>query len=312
MHKENKSTLMGYSALAVAFLSAGKEADAQIIYTDIDPDTIIAVDAAFYELDLNADGTPDFTLTKRFLASYNPTIYTTYGGVFAGSIQLNHIYGTAQGSNALLGEVSPYGFQYPFAMDLDDEICDGGAWLNGNYQSLAYSYGYKLIIGTGLYSYVQLSGDGNWFGGQTDKYLGLKLQDEGNTYYGWLRMDVAADNIAFAIKDYAFQSIADSCIRAGQLVDDTVVVESVADFPETFNVYSFGNTIAWQDRSGNWSNGTLMVYNINGQLVIEHMMSGAANGKLELPFIASGIYQLVYKNEDRIFTRKLFLEPSQQ
>lgn len=301
---------MGYSTLAVAFLAAGKEAEAQIIYTDIDPDSIIAVDAAIFELDLNADGTNDFTLTKRFLASYNPTIYTTYGGVFAGTIQLNHIYGTAQGSNALLGEVSPYGFQYPFAMDLDDDICDGGTWLNGNYQSLAYSYGYKLIIGSGIYSYVQLSGDGNWFGGQTDKYLGLKLVDEGNTYYGWLRMDVASDNIAFAVKDYAFQSVADSCIRAGQLVDDTIVQPFVSDLPESLNLYSFGQTIIWQDRSGTWSNGILQVYNMNGQLLLEHAMGGAGNGRVDLPFVAAGVYQLVYRQEDHIYTKKLFLEPS--
>ena len=42
------------------------------------------------------------------------------------------------------------------------------------------------------------------FGGQTHKYIGLKLVRNGIDYYGWLRIDVAADGSWIKLKDYAY------------------------------------------------------------------------------------------------------------
>jgi hypothetical protein len=254
---------------------------------------------------LNNDGTPDFQLKKRLLISYNPTIFTTYGSVKAGSIQLNHIYGTAMGTNAMLGEVSPYGFRYPFAMSLDEEICGSGDWMQGPYQSLVYSYGYKFFLGSGAYSYFQLNSDGYWFGGQTDKYLGLSLKVDGASFYGWLRLDVAPDNIAFTVKDYAFQSIADSCIRAGQLVDDTA--QAVTDLPAAWNIYSFANIIHIQTGSTVLNNSRLILVDLNGRIVYDKWLEQSSNFVIPLPELPNGLYQTLIVTDEAMYNKKIIL-----
>ena len=58
--------LLSYSAAAGALFALGQEADAQVIYTDVDPDsTVIAPEVqsqAIFEIDMNNDGTTDVTI----------------------------------------------------------------------------------------------------------------------------------------------------------------------------------------------------------------------------------------------------------
>ena len=45
-----------------------------------------------------------------------------------------------------LGDITTFGFQYPFALDSLAWLCEDGEWMEGGYQSLVYSYGYKLNL----------------------------------------------------------------------------------------------------------------------------------------------------------------------
>ncbi|MFI5173130.1 MAG: hypothetical protein ACHQFW_12115, partial [Chitinophagales bacterium] len=64
--KSYNKKLLGYSALATGFLLIKKEGDAQVVYTDPEPDIMMSVDhfgGPVYEeiyLDVNADGYDDF------------------------------------------------------------------------------------------------------------------------------------------------------------------------------------------------------------------------------------------------------------
>ena len=59
MNKTNKK-MLAYSAAAVAAIIAGRNASANIQYTDLDPD--VNISASGYALDLDGGGQTDFTL----------------------------------------------------------------------------------------------------------------------------------------------------------------------------------------------------------------------------------------------------------
>ena len=59
-----------------------------------------------------------------------------------------------------------------------------------------------------------------WFGNwtdTTDHYRGLKINSGGSRYYGWIRLDVSVSSYpSFTIKDYAYNSLRNQPLLAGQ------------------------------------------------------------------------------------------------
>lgn len=158
---------------------------AQIQYVDINPDTTI-VKGGSYTLDLNNDGLADFQLSvNNDTLFHSDEIRCLYDNCFVSHYVIEGCYMTA-------------------ALDLNDSVKNG-----------TFSYQFKPDFYTlyfGGLSYCMHSGS---FGGQTDKYIGLKLVRNGIDYYGWLRIDVAADGSWIKLKDYAY---AESGILAGQTI----------------------------------------------------------------------------------------------
>ncbi len=176
--------LKSYSALAVGVLALGGAASGQVVYTDIDPDFLADADGLSYELDLNNDGTIDFTINRS-------------AGTAGAAIRMS-----AGSGNEVLGAIS-YGVYFlPYALSEGDAINDAQTLWNGtmnnNHLTLAWgsTYGY-------------------WTDDLTDKYLGLRIVVDSDTFYGWARMDVTAGGTSFTIKDYAFESTAGEGILAG-------------------------------------------------------------------------------------------------
>src|SRR5437870_112855 len=70
--------LKSYSLFATAILAPGAATDAQVIYTDVDPDLYYQLFNGHYELDLNNDGVNDFTISGLTLGwgySYTNALY---------------------------------------------------------------------------------------------------------------------------------------------------------------------------------------------------------------------------------------------
>lgn len=180
--------LKAYSAMAASVLAADA-AQGQIMYADIEPDVTFDNFGDYYILDLNADGTAEFFL---YMAT------NSYPGVFM-----------------FISPIAPYGsvnastgssiYRYPFALEAGDMIIDGADWENSPYQTMASDH----YFFSGTY--------GNWFN-ITDGYLGLRINDGGNIYYGWARLDASADGMTFTLKDIAYNTIAGEGICAGDKV----------------------------------------------------------------------------------------------
>ncbi|MFN3939675.1 MAG: hypothetical protein ACK4IY_03745, partial [Chitinophagales bacterium] len=199
-----KEKLIAYSALAGTFYAT---ANGQILYTDIDPDILINVDGEAFDLDLNGDLVKDFRFRKVLLSTEVNSFATLSGNVFPAIMYINNIYASALGANAIAGELSPYSFNYPFALNEGDTICENLTWQGGNSQSLVYSFRYLMDLGGGGFSNYIVNNEGNWLGGKTDKFLGLQLKIGGDLLYGWVRLDITSGNDSLIIKDYAFNTL---------------------------------------------------------------------------------------------------------
>ena len=195
--------ILKYTGVASAVL-AGGAANGQIIWTDI-PDTTVDYNGGFYDIHLNhgTDSIVDFRILQ---------VVDSLSSSFAVTGVSVQTVGTA--GNQVLG--LDYGnYNYAFRLGLGDTIDNGEI--------------FKGVHGTRKIGYMGFEGAGNGYpnsqwvdtaNGITDGYLGVRFRADVNdtirTFYGWIRLDVAKDLRSFTIKDFAYNSIPDSGLTAGQ------------------------------------------------------------------------------------------------
>ena len=181
--------LISYTGVAAALVAANnKVAEAQIIYTDINPDyTHPDWTSGLYLLDINNDGIADFEFhTKGFNAAG-----------YYGSCDWASKYMEALGSNEIMNIGKP----------VDNGFLIGSQenW-NDNADLV------KLICSNSSsddYCFCHYSG--NWEDEWGSKFIGLRFVKDNMTFYGWIRLKL----IANFLEDYAFQSIPGEPIISG-------------------------------------------------------------------------------------------------
>jgi hypothetical protein len=181
--------LKSYALTAGALAGAANVADAQeVVYTDVDPDQQANTIGDSIYLDLNNDGTDDFLF---FANSF------TFA---SGSVQRVFVY--PLGNNAVNASLSGT-YAYPYVLPSGNAIDGNQEWLNIGYvQTMAWQTFTSSFSGE----------YGNWIN-ITDGYIGLRLDLNGQTHYGWARLDVSPG--LATLKDYAFESLACLGIEAG-------------------------------------------------------------------------------------------------
>lgn len=184
---------------------------AQIIYTDVNPDTSLTCSSSSctksYNLDLNNDSQVDFTL----IASYNTTNCTEPGTITTKIVSVNPQTGNAT--------------TYTLMMNANDLIDS----------NLVFSASPGILRRLFSGSCVHSPSSGSWTS-TSDRYLGLKLTVGTDTYYGWVRLNVVvATSASFTVKDYAYNSIPNQPILAGQTnptgIDDYSFSSSIHLYP---------------------------------------------------------------------------------
>jgi hypothetical protein len=242
MKKNLQSRLTRYTAAATAVVGAVTGANAQIVYTDVNPDeTYDAVEGngpAFGLLDLNNDQVLDFYVYSRDT--------TTANGLF--KLTMVAPYGAL--GNAVAGD-APSGLDLAFAMSSCTTIDAATAWIVPA-SSGALSMALNI---DGAFPYASY-----WANGVTDKYLGLKFFVAGNAHYGWARLDVTAEGDVFTIKDYAFNATPATGLLAGQMAGLTENVESTLHF-----VNQNDNTV--KIMLNGLTDGTITLVSASGQTV---------------------------------------------
>lgn len=162
--------------LLIAFAS-----QAQIVYTDVNPDSLVI---SAYELDLNNDGTPEFRIEK-----------TTDGGIdivqATGLSNQDSLIGYYAGFPAITG--------YPSALSSNEVIDSTSTFVDEG----VMGGDHELIME-----------DADWPDG-FNRYLGLKFNINGEVHYGWAKIKISTDYVAFTITEYAYHATAGEAINSG-------------------------------------------------------------------------------------------------
>ncbi|OMP30591.1 T9SS type A sorting domain-containing protein [Mangrovimonas sp. DI 80] len=132
------------------------------------------ITGTFYNLNTNNDNTNDFQIQMVF----------PWGNI---------VYLQTLNTNSFMGTENGYNWISTTPLDIGQAISSGQNWFQGNG---FIAGGYSTSIAT------------------PNKYVGLRFKLGSNTHYGWVRLDVNANNIT--IKDYAYNTTPGESINAGQ------------------------------------------------------------------------------------------------
>ena len=188
--------LSSYSLVSSAFFAIGKEADAQYVFSDVNPDIVIDANNPSVVLDLNGDLVNDFRFSQdannpdEFLVEgYDNAPRLTFGCFFYYVGAAYNYYATVYGSAP-----STY-------------------W---GYNTLGIFGKNTLACGDGNLKAADFSAD--------MKFLPVALEVGNDQHYGWFRLRV--DNVlnTLTIKEYAYNSAPDQTDYltgvAGSFVDE--------------------------------------------------------------------------------------------
>lgn len=276
--KENlQKRIAKYTAVAGAVVAA-TGANAQIVYTDVNPDYSHDADSlgafSIYPLDLNNDATVDFLIASRD---------TTIG---ANRIRTSLAVPYGAG-NAVAGE-TPSNYDYALALDINSMVDSTLNWIAAS-NTMAYN-----VDGANPYQE-------NW-NGVTDKYLGLKFVVGGNTHYGWSKLTVDAIADVITVKDYAYNSTPNE----GLLTGATEANLTEKDIENLVNFVNQANNTVNVIVNGNLTEGVVSVVSTTGQII----STVAINGKtfsVDMNGLSSGIYLVNVAFAEGSMTKKIIV-----
>ena len=192
------------------------QAQAQIIYTDAIPDATYTGTNDTCSLDLNNDGNIDFLIVQSTVNAPCP------GGpancAATNTRPRSWVKVTPQGTNAVVNAAS-------FASQLPawQAIAPALAWNTASDQVLL-TQGMPGCVPWGLVNpptwYCRPGGyTGSWLDSASvasPRFLGLRFESAGSTFYGWARLSIPGNGTRFTLKDYAYSSAPGSEIFAGE------------------------------------------------------------------------------------------------
>ncbi|WP_299455215.1 GEVED domain-containing protein [uncultured Microscilla sp.] len=86
--------------------------------------------------------------------------------------------------------------------------------------------------------------------GQT-AYVGIRFSANGNTHYGWLKLQVAANGQSYKLLEYAYNEAPGEPIKAGNIHDDGGVIAPLAAFSANLTTINAGQSVSFTDQSSN-------------------------------------------------------------
>lgn len=251
---------------------------AQIIYTDIDPDVNNS-----YQLDVDNNGTVDYS----FGAQYAPDGPSSNGGIHYSKIQCDYNY--------IFSVLNPERMRV-YAHGDTIQLEAGTDTIGGESFHMALFELFHKDHNSGL-----ISGHEDYVAPQSNKYLGLSFKRNGQWHFGWVKFSkiLIGDNLdRIVIKSYAYNT------QPGQpiVIDDpnfglpseTDPVLSVAP-PEIADSFSmFPNPLP----AGQHLNLTLPadvsrtdIISVNGTVLYTRANTAAAGQVIQHdPALASGLY----------------------
>ncbi len=247
MESKLKNKLLSYSKVAGGILASSQLANADIIYTNIDPDsTLSVIDSDTLLLDINNDGTDDFRIDGRL---YD----VTYLSVSSSTRRYAYVYGLNTNSISATGGE---GFYFPIAHEKNQVLGS----LNSNWNSqFSPTATFKMAQRNRRFSSsttFNINTNGQWVN-TTDKYLGLRFKVGVNVFYGWARLSIDSTVGTVVVKDYAYEStpgksiitgvVPAGSVSGGIIAEDINDLGNAGDIKVSFNKASDESLIARYD-----------------------------------------------------------------
>ncbi len=286
-----------YAFITTAMMLSAS-ANAQIVYTDINPDTSIIRTrlpqrghvSTEHNMDVNNDGILDlkFILTSSIITGFFPGQPTS----ITGSVSATPLNGSAilSGSSG-----------YPAKMNLNDSIN-----ANVNWSALTS----QVMISKTTSSTTTTIGNWNT---TTDGFLGLRVIAGSQTHYCWIRLSVEAytsgANAAILVsKDFAYNSIPNQPILAGETGSVTTGI-SENSFASSINLFPNPTknhlTI---DLGSNNKKIEVTIADITGKVIYTTVTTDTNMVEVNTNDFSEGIYVVQIQAADFIGTKKLVLE----
>ncbi len=265
-------------------------ANAQIVYTDVIPDSTmldnlpIGLNTKNYNLDLDNNANDDFILT----AYYGPSIL---GGT------PSMVYASPLNGNALKDTLTTGNVPIPLQLNavIDSNLLLQQSWQTSGSHTLRESGGIGPV---GLWNNL------------SDYYLGLRLLQSGQTYYGWvrLRVNVTSSYASVIVRDYAYNSIPDQPILAGQTTATGIIENS---FTSSVNLFPNPATNLLTIDNGKLTIENVIIYEMSGRKVYSenhHNTNTNSEITIDVSKIPAGVYIVQIKSADFNATKKLVIE----
>lgn len=203
IHAQLNMYALAASAAGVGVLALAQPLAAKVVYTPVNQ--VIGANGV-YNLDLNHDGTVDFLIQQW-----------NYGNWASN----NQLLADAAVGNGVLGK------RY-FA-----SVLAAGASIGPNQHFVAGESNGEVMLSvthftTGGTSYVH----GSW-ANVRNRYLGVQFKINGETHYGWARLSVQRQSFHFTatLSGYAYETIPNTAIKAGQTSDNNADSSTIPDLP---------------------------------------------------------------------------------
>lgn len=294
--KPYQFTIPQYTCMAIAFLAI-QNIQAEVIYTDVDPDILLDDNGEVSALDMDLNGTIDFAFLKN-IGAY----YTDWGS------ELKYFTALRCGPQIMENEVagsyftvgsamySSYITERPYALPENFDVDIMLSFQNDGYQLMA-----KRVFNE--------DGDlinfgGKWWPEKTNAYIGVHFLDAAEQYhYGWIRVTVSDSTENLIIHDYAYELIPETGIKTGSLISTPISSQPVKD---NINIYCDGsviNIIATQ--SGNSGPILFELFDIEGKRILsKEQLQDIVQIHPDLP---TGTYIVKCTVNGEISTKKIVL-----
>ena len=261
----------------------------QIIYTDIIPDDTLVPDyiSDSRTIDFNNDLTPELVIFSAKQDTVIQAFAVTISGIAITTLGNTEIIAsdTAIGGEiVVLGDTLRHGHV----------INSASAYLSSATPSVFPGVGLGIKIDLLSVTSGDFIDNGNLF-------FGVKFEIGTNIHYGWVQVKVASDASSGIIYDFAYQSIADSSILAGNVEDGFVSVSN--DNLEEVVIYAANKKLhlITSNESGN-----LAIYNLLGKQLITTQVNGNTN--FAINDLSRGVYLVSFTNGINTITKKVYIE----
>lgn len=296
--KQQKFNIKEYSLFASSLILLHPTLDAEVIYTDIDPDVVLQYDGEVAGIDMDNNGSIDFA----FLKNSSSWIYVNSSSL-TGTIINNQIW------------VGPYYYEnevacafqtwsgstilWPYYLAPGELIGESMSFQNFGYLLIAA----KLEIIYGSETFLD-DHDGGWWPVKEDKSIGVHFKDEDDNYhYGWVRCSVLDSAEVLVIKDYAYETEPELPIRAG----DTISYVGINNMNTSINasIYSFNKSI--YIHTDNIHDIQLIICDLTGKQLISKDLQ-AESEIINMDNYPIGIYLVTLLKDNKRLDKKVMID----